>query len=177
MQTLKRNNINLLTPLSTPPQDPNYNFLLAYPSNYIYTTQTLSDRRVLNLFVSPSTPSTSIFISYTPVRDDYTSLASFGSVDQVGQMTILPKSSLAGTGISSSMVSSVSKNDAYFFDYKVKVSEEDKHLRTIFTMCDGVNGAAGKVLVTVTGQCREEDYEGVKGVFDKVEESFKKVKG
>ncbi|GMI32686.1 hypothetical protein TrCOL_g5723 [Triparma columacea] len=158
-------------------KDPNYNFVLSYPSDYIYTSQTLADRRVLQLFVSPTSPSTSLFISYTPVRDDYTSLSSFGSVDQVGQMTILPKSELAGSGVESEMISSVSKSDAYFFDYKVKVKDEDKHLRSIFTLCDGINGAAGKVLVTITGQCKEEDYGGVRMVFDKVEESFKKVKG
>jgi hypothetical protein len=39
-------------------------------------------------------------------------------IRQVGQMTILPKSTLAGVeGVESKMLSSESKKNAYFFDY------------------------------------------------------------
>jgi len=156
--------------------DPNYSFKLSYPSSWVYTTQTLSDRRVLNLFVSPDIFGASAFVSYTPVRDDFTSLGSFGTVEQVGQSTILPKGDLANTGISSTLLSSTSKNDAYYFDYTVDVNGEVKHLRTVFTLV-GKEGNAGKVIVTFTVQCNERDYGALKGNFDAIIDSYGKVKG
>ena len=130
------------------------------------------------------------FIAYTPLRDDYTSLASFGSVDQVAQTTILPKSDLAGLKDTSQMLSATSKNNAYYFDYittpvvptepgsgsgSLTKTLKPQHFRSIFTMLP-LKGAAGLTLVTITLQTSEERYGDVKGVFDSVIDSFGKVK-
>ncbi len=74
-----------------PFQDTNVGFQIQVPSNWKKSEQTLPDRRRLVLFVndkgddSGSEKGTEdlIFVAYTTVRDDFTSLASFGSVDQV----------------------------------------------------------------------------------------------
>jgi len=131
------------------------------------------------------------FIAYTPLRDDFTSLASFGSVDEVAQSTILPKSDLAGNKDTSELLSAVSKNNAYYFDYTatpvVPIGETEKssgtltknvktqHFRSIFTLLE-LKGAAGLTLVTITLQTSEDRYAGMKGVFDNVIDSFGKVK-
>ncbi|KAL9183071.1 LOW QUALITY PROTEIN: hypothetical protein ACHAXT_004858 [Thalassiosira profunda] len=131
------------------------------------------------------------FVAYTPLRDDFTSLSSFGSVDEVAQSTILPKGELldpkdAGA---SKMLSATSKNNAYFFDYVAApvvptapgsgssgLTETLKmqHFRTIFTLLP-LQGNAGLTLVTVTLQTTEERYGGMKGTFDGAIDSFGKI--
>jgi hypothetical protein len=82
--------------------DSDYNFKLSVPSSFTTTQQKLSGRRKGVFFTDENSKDgsgnidTLGFIAYTPMRDDFTSLSSFGSVDEVGQSTILPKSELAG---------------------------------------------------------------------------------
>jgi hypothetical protein len=116
-----------------------------------------------------------MFIAYTPVRDDFTSLSSFGSAEEVGQATILPKGELAGVnGIESSMISAVSKKNAYYFDYVQKVPDQPQtHFRTIFTLATGATGGAGSVLVSITAQTPETEYSTMKPTFDQILDSYK----
>lgn len=155
-------------------------FQLMVPSGWERTEQTLPDRRRLVLFVDPSSgddDKTILFIAYTPVRDDFTSLGSFGSVDQVAQTTILPKGSLAGEETASEMISAESKKNAYVFDYKAKVPKQpERHFRTIFALAQGATGGAGGVLVTLTAQTPETRYVEMKGFFDEMIDSYGKVK-
>lgn len=64
-------------------------FKISVPADWEMSEQTLPDRRRIVLFVDPATNDspnkTLMFAAFTPVRDDYTSLSSFGSVDQVSQ--------------------------------------------------------------------------------------------
>jgi hypothetical protein len=92
-------------------QDVNCKFSINLPSDWPQSTQTLPDRRRIVLYIKPdSDQKTLIFLAYTPVRDDFTSLSSFGSVDQVAQATILPKGELAGVeGVESEMLSAATK--------------------------------------------------------------------
>lgn len=54
------------------------------PSDWDKTIQELPDRRQISLYIKPnSDQKTLMFFAYTPVRDDFTSLGSFGSVEQV----------------------------------------------------------------------------------------------
>lgn len=130
-----------------------------------------------------------MYIAYTPIRDDFTSLASFGSVDAVAQATILPKGEIAGVSDNSKMLSAISKKNAYYFDYTtLPVVEVEPgsgsgsttkqlkplHFRTIFTLLPLKQGA-GSTLVTITMQTSEEKYGGLKGLFDQVIDSFEKV--
>jgi hypothetical protein len=87
-----------------------------------------------------------------------------------------------------SNVGAVSKKNSYYFDYTstpvVPVEAgsgsgaltkqlNPMHFRTIFTLVPLWAGA-GSTLVTITLQTSEEKYEGLKGVFDEIIESFER---
>eukprot|EP00574_Skeletonema_japonicum_P009288 CAMPEP_0201722522 /NCGR_PEP_ID=MMETSP0593-20130828/6885_1 /ASSEMBLY_ACC=CAM_ASM_000672 /TAXON_ID=267983 /ORGANISM="Skeletonema japonicum, Strain CCMP2506" /LENGTH=270 /DNA_ID=CAMNT_0048213499 /DNA_START=126 /DNA_END=938 /DNA_ORIENTATION=- len=180
--------------------DSDYNFKLSVPSSFTSTQQKLSGRRKAVFFTDEDSKDgsgnidTLGFIAYTPMRDDFTTLSSFGSVDEVGQSTILPKSELAGNKEDSKMLSAVSKNNAYFFDYVAKPivptdpgssaaksgqmtkELEPVHFRTIFTLLPlkDVN-VAGLTLVTITFQTTEAKYSGLKSTFDEIILSYGKA--
>lgn len=67
-------------------QDADYGFQITIPSQWEKQVQTLPDRRKIVLFIDPTgdKDKTLFFVAYTPIRDDFTQLSSFGSVDQVG---------------------------------------------------------------------------------------------
>eukprot|EP00591_Stephanopyxis_turris_P007775 CAMPEP_0195521740 /NCGR_PEP_ID=MMETSP0794_2-20130614/19271_1 /TAXON_ID=515487 /ORGANISM="Stephanopyxis turris, Strain CCMP 815" /LENGTH=261 /DNA_ID=CAMNT_0040651359 /DNA_START=9 /DNA_END=794 /DNA_ORIENTATION=+ len=163
-----------------PYEDAECGFKLMVPKGWEMTTQSLRDRRKIVFFIDPSTAEstekTLMFIAYTPVRDDFTQISSFGTVDQVGEMTILPKGTIGGVeGTESKMLLSESKKNAYFFDYVVKTPEQPKrHLRTIFSLANGATGGAGAVLVTLTAQTADSNYADVKPVFDEMFNSYGK---
>ena len=81
---VENNNLSLETY-----QDDDCGFKVSVPSNWEKSVQSLRDRRKIVFFTDPSSSSSSdqeknlFFIAYTPVRDDFTSLSSFGSVEQV----------------------------------------------------------------------------------------------
>eukprot|EP00970_Alexandrium_tamarense_P004100 scaffold693_cov200-Alexandrium_tamarense.AAC.102 len=176
--------------------DPDFNFHISIPSSWEQTTQKLSGRRKAIFFTDTDTASnennaidTLLFIAYTPIRDDFTSLASFGSVDQVAQSTILPKGELVGAEDDSKMLSATSKNNAYYFDYvstpvvpveagsgssALTKKLNPMHFRTIFTLLP-LKDTAGLTLVTVTMQTTEEKYGGLKGLFDEIVGSYGKA--
>jgi hypothetical protein len=110
-------------------QDSNTGFQIKYPTSWKKTEQTLPDRRRLILFLNDNESGKDkdlMFIAYTSVRDDFTSLGSFGSVDQVGYQTILPKGELMGEKTESVMLSSESKKNSYYFDYVSQVPNQPK---------------------------------------------------
>ena len=60
-------------------KDNNCKFSISVPSEWVKTEQTLPDRRKIILYFKPeSNQKTLMFIAYTPTRDDFTSLGSFG---------------------------------------------------------------------------------------------------
>lgn len=150
-------------------------FSIDLPAGWTESVQTLPDRRKIVLYIKPdSDQKTLIFLAYTPVRDDYTSLGSFGSVDEVAEATILPKGAVAGKeGVESKMLSADAKKQSYMFDYVSTVPPQPTtHFRTIFTLKQAVTGGYGNVLVTITAQAPESDYSSVKPLFDKIVESY-----
>ena len=172
--------------------DADYGFRLSTPTDWKKSIQTLSGRRKAVFFTQDSSDGiidTLMIIAYTPIRDDFTSLASFGSVDAVAQATILPKGELGGTSDESKMLSAVSKKNSYYFDYvttpvvpveagsgsgSLTKQLKPMHFRTIFTLVPLKTGA-GSTLVTITVQTSEEKYQGLKGKFDEIIDSFDKA--
>lgn len=165
-------------------EDLDCGFEVSIPESWIKNEQNLSDldRRKLILFVDPksSTSSTNsktlLFIAYSSVPFDYTSLGSFGSVDQVAQATVLPKGQGSGAygdeGVDSKLISAKAANNAYYFDYTITPEKLDKiHFRSIFYLSSGSNK-----LVTITVQTPETEYLKRKDAFDKVISSFGTVK-
>lgn len=118
-----------------------------------------------------------IFVAYTPIRDDFTSLASFGSVEQVAQQTILPKSNLVGETTNNEMLTADTKGSSYYFDYVSQSPGQPKrHFRTIFSLAAGATGGAGSVLVSITAQTLDSNYANLKPLFDDVVNSYGKLK-
>jgi hypothetical protein len=159
--------------------DVKHGFSVLVPSEWTRTEQTLPDRRTILLWTDPTDAAgaTFVFIAFTPVRDDFTSLSSFGSVDQVAAQTILPKGKIAGENVESEMKSAVSKKQAYFFDYTQCVPgvQPPTHVGTIFTLAQGATGGGGAVLATVTVQTTEERYnKDMKAVLETVMDSYGK---
>lgn len=160
--------------------DPTHGFSIQVPSDWTASTQRLPDRRQMRVWQDPLDQQTLLFIAYTPVRDDFTSLGSFGSVEVVAEQTIMPKGQLAGAvdQVSSRLVSAKSEKQAYFFDYVQCVSgvTQETHYRTIFTLAQGATGGAGSVLVTATIQAPESRYEQLQPLFDQIIDSYGKSK-
>lgn len=156
-------------------QDEACKFSILLPSDWTQSVQQLPDRRKIVLYIKPnSEQKTLVFMAFTPVRDDYTSLGSFGSADEVAEATILPKGTLAGVqDVESEMLSVDSKKQSYIFDYITTVPPQPTtHFRTIFTLKTGATGGAGNVLVTITAQTPESDYITMKPLFDKIIDSY-----
>ncbi|CAB9519196.1 expressed unknown protein [Seminavis robusta] len=159
--------------------DPTHGFSIRVPSSWAKSEQTLNDRRTIAVWGDPNDAKTALFIAYTPVRDDFTSLQSFGAVDQVAAQTILPKSSLMmnDDSVQAEMIKAESKKQAYIFDYTQAVAKIQPltHFRTIFTLQQGATGGAGAVLVTITLQTPEERYtSSLKPLFDQIIDSYGK---
>lgn len=183
-------------------EDTDFNFRVQFPSSWTNTVQDLSGRRKGIFYTDPNSkdPETDTietlgFIAFTPLRDDFTGLGSFGSVDNVAQTVILPKGELAGQNDKGSkMLSAESKKNAYYFDYVttpvvpvepgtsstaggaavLTKTLKQQHFRTIFTMLP-LKNSAGLTLVTITLQTTEERYGDLKGVFDQVIDSYGKM--
>mmetsp|Transcript_7752 Transcript_7752/g.22061 ORF Transcript_7752/g.22061 Transcript_7752/m.22061 type:complete len:229 (+) Transcript_7752:102-788(+) len=156
-------------------QDAECKFSIKVPSGWEKSVQSLPDRRKIVLFVKPgSEQKTFVFVAYSPVRSDFTSLGSFGSVDEVAQATILPKTTLAGVNdVESKMLSAESKKQAYFFDYVTKVPQQpETHFRTIFALATEAANGAGNVLVSITAQTPEAEYGAMQPLFDRVIASY-----
>mmetsp|Transcript_11337 Transcript_11337/g.14935 ORF Transcript_11337/g.14935 Transcript_11337/m.14935 type:complete len:219 (+) Transcript_11337:101-757(+) len=159
-------------------KDPTTGISVKVPSKWTSSIQQLPDRREINVWIDPNDTKSLVFIAFTPMRDDFTSLGSFGSVEQVAAQTILPKGKLSGVDVEAKMLSAVSAKQSYVFDYLQTVPniQPTTHFRTIFTLLQGATGGAGAVLVTVTAQTPEERYQGeLRGAFDDIIGSFSKA--
>lgn len=162
-----------------PYEDKDCGIQISVPEGWERSEQTLPDRRKIVFFIDPNSggeDKTLLFVAYTSVRDDYTQLSSFGSVEQVGQTTILPKGKIAVEEAESEMISAENKKNAYIFDYTSKVGGQPKrHFRTIFSLNQGATGGAGSVLVTITAQTPEVRYGEMKSLFDEMVDSYGKL--
>lgn len=161
-------------------RDETVGFEIKRPSGWEQSEQALPDRRRIVLFMNNNEEEADkslMFVAYTPVRDDFTTLSSFGSVEQVAQMTILPKGQLAGADSESAMLSAESKKSSYYFDYVQKSPGQPKrHLKTIFTLVPGATGGAGAVLISITVQTTDDKYKNLEKTFDEIIDSYAKIK-
>lgn len=111
------------------------------------TTSAVSGGRRLVVYSSPTDADFNCFLLLTPVRGDYTSLGSFGTLDSV-QDTIIPR----GEDIDSKLISSSSSSGRYTYEYTILVpGQPRRHLKTIFSL-------AADNIVTFNVQTREETY-------------------
>ncbi|CAN0297219.1 unnamed protein product, partial [Ectocarpus fasciculatus] len=60
------------------------------PDGWERSDAEISGRRKIVVYTSPTTPGANAFVAYTPARGDFTTLGSFGTLDQVSK-TVLPE--------------------------------------------------------------------------------------
>lgn len=126
------------------------------------TTAAVSGGRRLIVYSSPTDTDWNCFLLLTPVRGDYTSLGSFGTLDSV-QDTIIPR----GEDIDSKLIASSASSGRYVYEYVISVPGQPKrHLKTIFTL-------VADTIVTFNIQAREESYTpDVAATSEKIVSSF-----
>lgn len=157
--------------------DKRYGVSFGLPAGWKATPNELEDGRKLVLATSPGDDSTNIFLAFTPIRPDYTSLGSFGSIDFVGN-TVLPQcgdisypcSFEKGDKINAVMLDKSTVGGNYVYDYTIQEKGGPlRHLRSLFTVkADG--GAS--ILVGLTAQCLEPNYAGMSATFKEVLKSY-----
>jgi len=120
-----------------------------------------SGGRRLVVYADPASADTNVFLLVTPVRGDYTSLGSFGTLDAV-QDTIIP----SGPDIDATIVKAFSSPGRYHYEYTIQVPDQPKrHLNTVFTLINDN-------IITFTTQAKEQDYTAVAANLKTIEDSF-----
>lgn len=157
--------------------DERYGGTFGVPAGWKPTPNQLEDGRRLVLATDPSDESTNIFIAFTPIRPDYTSLGSFGTIDFVAN-TVLPQcgdisypcSFEKGDKIEAKMLEQSTVGGNYVYDYTIQEKGGPvRHLRSLFTV--KTDGGAG-ILVGLTAQCLELNYAGKSALFKEVLKSY-----
>ncbi|CAM9273714.1 unnamed protein product, partial [Hapterophycus canaliculatus] len=124
-------------------------FKFDVPDGWERNDSEISGRRKIVIYTNPKAPGVNAFVAYTPARGDFTSLGSFGTLDEVSK-TVLPEAE----GVSSRMVNSYTSKSCYVYDYIVNQQDRpEKHIKTIWALFP----AQGQ-LATITAQCNEDDY-------------------
>mmetsp|Transcript_21448 Transcript_21448/g.36661 ORF Transcript_21448/g.36661 Transcript_21448/m.36661 type:complete len:225 (+) Transcript_21448:56-730(+) len=149
------------------------------PDGWVPSVNELSDGRRLVAAVDPNDSDANVFIAFTPVAADYTSLGSFGTREYVGG-TIIPecsksKCSLAnGDSIEGQMLEQATVRGNYVYDYTIESAQGDKrHLRSLFSIAASSSARTTQTLVTLTAQCLEPRYVELAPTFNAVIDSFK----
>lgn len=96
------------------------------PAGWEATPNELADGRRLVLASDPSNSDTNIFIAFTPIRPDYSSLGSFGNIDYVAS-TVIPSCGQNGAcrfangdAIEGRMIASSVRKGNYVYDYTIE---------------------------------------------------------
>ena len=133
------------------------------PADWVKLSGDPGGGRKMELYADPNNADTNAFALITPVRGDYTSLGSFGSVEVV-QDTVMP----AAPDITYDVIKSEAQTGKYVYEYIVQVPEQPKrHLTTIFMV-------VSDCIVTFNFQAKQSDYNGdVPGLAKSVAASFK----
>lgn len=124
-------------------------------SEFTRVDTAISGGRRLTVYTHNTSGSDSnLSVVATGVSSDFTTLTSFGSVDNVAK-TILGTS---GKGVDAQMVSVAKRpaDNAYVFEYTMKVKDGPmRRLLTVFSL------QPGQSIITLTAQAREEEWPSV----------------
>lgn len=157
--------------------DSRYGVSFGVPQGWTADTQTLPDGRRLVIATDPKDESVNVFIAFTPIRPDYSSLGSFGTIDFVAN-TVLPQCGdlsyactfAKGDGIDAQMLSKDIVKGNYAYDYTIEARGGPKrHLRSLFTV---QADAGSSILVGLTAQCLEPRYKELAPTFKQVLASY-----
>jgi len=156
--------------------DDRYSVSFGLPKGFVAQKQELPDGRRLITATDQGDTDTNVFIAFTPIRPDYSSLGSFGTIDYVAS-TVIPQCGANGRctfangdAIEGKMLEQTAFKGNYVYDYTIEQKGGPKrHLRSLFSIkADG----ASSILVTLTAQCLESRHASLAGTFKDVIESF-----
>jgi len=158
-------------------KDSRYGVSFGIPMAWEATPNELPDGRRLVLASDPNDSDTNVFIAFTPIRPDYSSLGSFGNIDYVAS-TVIPSCSSNGAcrfangdAIEGRMISSAVRKGNYVYDYTIEQKNGPKrHLLSLFTV---QADAGASILVSLTAQCLDSRYGELAPTFNAVIESYK----
>ena len=159
-------------------KDARYGVSMGIPDGWTATQNELPDGRRIVTAADPNDIDTNVFLTFTPIRPDYSSLGSFGTIDFVAN-TILPQcgdisyacSFSKGDGIEGKMVSQAVLKGNYFYDYTIEQKGGPlRHLKSIV----GIKADGGSsLLVGLGAQCLESKYGAESATLKAVIDSFK----
>jgi len=161
--------------------DSRYGVSFGLPAGWTAVPQQLADGRRLVIASDPKEESSNVFIAFTPIRPDYSSLGSFGTIDYVAN-TVLPQcgdlsyacSFERGDGVDAKMLSQASTKGNYIYDYSIEQKGGPKRrLQSLFTI-QADEGSS--ILVGLTAQCLDDRYAGLAPTFKEVISSYKGLK-
>jgi len=160
-----------------PFKDSRYGVSFGILAGWEATPNELADGRRLVLASDPSNSDTNIFIAFTPIRPDYSSLGSFGNIDYVAS-TVIPSCGQNGAcrfangdAIEGRMIASSVRKGNYVYDYTIEQKNgPTRHLLSLFTV---QADAGASILVSLTAQCLDSNYAELAPTFNAVIESYK----
>lgn len=157
--------------------DERYGVSIGLPDGWTAVPNQLGDGRRLVLATDPNDESTNVFIAFTPIRPDYSSLGSFGTIDYVAS-TVIPQCGANGEcrfsngdAIEGKMISQGLVKGNYFYDYTIEQKGGPKRrLQSLFSIqADG----ASSILVGVNAQCIDSKHAALASTFKDVINSYK----
>ena len=157
--------------------DSRYGVSFGLPAGWEAVPNNLADGRRIVLATDPKDESTNIFIAFTPIRPDYSSLGSFGNIDYVAS-TVIPQCGsngecrfANGDAIEGRMLSQETVKGNYVYEYTIEQKQGPKRrLRSLFTIqADG----ASSILIGLTCQCLDYQNADVGSMFQEVLASYR----
>jgi len=161
--------------------DSRYGVSFDVPAGWTAVPNQLADGRRLVVASDPKDASNNVFIAFTPIRPDYSSLGSFGTIDFVAN-TVLPQcgdlsyacSFKQGDDIDAKMLSQSTIKGNYVYDYSIEIKGGPKRrLQSLFTVqADG----GSSILVGLSAQSLDSNYGALASTFKDVINSYKGTK-
>ena len=156
--------------------DARYGVKFGIPEGWTASQTELPDGRLIVTATDPSDVDFNVFCTFTPIRPDYSSLGSFGTIDYVAG-TIIPQCNGAtcsfenGDAIEGRMVSQQVVKGNYAYDYTIQQKGGPlRHLRSVI----GIKADGGSsLLVGLGAQCLGPRYDAESATLKAIMDSFK----
>jgi len=162
-------------PLS-PFTDAKHGVSFGIPTGWEPNESEIQGGRTLIAASDPKDVDFNVFIAYTPIRGDYSSLGSFGTVDYVATTMIpqcnLRSCTLESDGIQGKLLESTSLKSSYVYEYTIEQTGSPTRLLRTLVSVEAKDGR-GDALVTLTAQCTQDRAAECRPTMKKIIESFK----
>ena len=159
--------------------DKEYGVSFGIPKGWQAVPNELADGRVLIAATDPTDPEFNLYIIFSPIAGDYTSLGAFGNIDYVAG-TVIPEcnkatcSIAAGDPIEGKMLGQEVVKGNYVYDYTIQqVNQPARRLRSVWTVLPGGGKSASSRLIALTAQCLESKYAAYEPTMKAVIASYK----